>query len=224
MFREFARRQFPVTIVVGLRSVDESAEGALIDYGAGRILATPDLLAAVGPGIEAFSFHHYGAVSVRCGGTGPLTTAEAALGEEWLARTDATLAFCRRMRDEFAPGAPLWSTETGETACGGNPWARTFLDTFRYLDQLGRNARAGLTVHMHNTLAASDYALIDDQTLRPRPSYWAALLWRRLMGTAALDAGVPIQQGITSTPTACATCPAAWRCSRSTTTPPRRGR
>ena len=42
----------------------------------------------------------------------------------------------------------------------------------------------------HNTLAASDYGLLDEKTLRPRPSYWAALLWRRLMGTIVLDAGV----------------------------------
>jgi hypothetical protein len=42
----------------------------------------------------------------------------------------------------------------------------------------------------HNTLAASDYGLLDEKTLRPRPNYWAALLWRRLMGTIVLDAGV----------------------------------
>jgi hypothetical protein len=42
----------------------------------------------------------------------------------------------------------------------------------------------------HNTLAASDYGLLDERTLRPRPNYWAALLWRRLMGTTVLDAGV----------------------------------
>jgi hypothetical protein len=42
---------------------------------------------------------------------------------------------------------------------------------------------------MHNTLAASEYALIDQATLEPRPNYWAALLWRRLMGSTVLDAG-----------------------------------
>jgi heparanase 1 len=41
----------------------------------------------------------------------------------------------------------------------------------------------------HNTLAASDYALIDEETLAPRPDYWAAVLWRCLMGTTVLDAG-----------------------------------
>jgi heparanase len=51
-------------------------------------------------------------------------------------------------------------------------------------------------VVMHNTLAASDYALIDEETLEPRPSYWAALLWRRLMGTAVLDAGPSPASGV----------------------------
>jgi hypothetical protein len=38
----------------------------------------------------------------------------------------------------------------------------------------------------HNTLAASDYALIDRDTLTPRPNYWAAVLWKRTMGTTVL--------------------------------------
>lgn len=164
--------------------------------GTAPVLETRDMLAASGPGVEAFSFHHYGATSRRCAGVGPQTTADAALSEQWLARTDATLVFYRGLRDQFAPKAPLWNTETGETACGGNPWAKTFLYTFRYVDQLGRNAKAGLTVHAHNTLAASDYALLNEADFSPRPSYWAALLWRRLVGTIVLDAGVPIQKGL----------------------------
>jgi hypothetical protein len=72
----------------------------------------------------------------------------------------------------------------------------TFLDTFRYLDQLGRLAKAGVQVVMHNTLAASDYGLLDETTLDPRPNYWGALLWRKLMGTTVLDSGVPIDAGL----------------------------
>ena len=53
----------------------------------------------------------------------------------------------------------------------------------------GRLAKAGVQMIAHNTLAASDYGLLDEKTLRPRPNYWAALLWRRLMGTTVLDAG-----------------------------------
>jgi heparanase 1 len=49
---------------------------------------------------------------------------------------------------------------------------------------------------MHNTLAASDYGLLDENTLQPRPKYWGALLWRRLMGAVVLDAGVAPRAGL----------------------------
>jgi heparanase 1 len=41
----------------------------------------------------------------------------------------------------------------------------------------------------HNMLASSDYGLLDENTLTPRPNFWAALLWRRLMSTTVLNAG-----------------------------------
>lgn len=67
----------------------------------------------------------------------------------------------------------------------------------RYLDQLGRLARQDVKVVMHNTLAASDYSLLDERTgFTPKPNYWGALLWRRLMGTTVLESGVPIQAGL----------------------------
>jgi hypothetical protein len=97
------------------------------------------------------------------------------------------------LRDQFEPKKPLWLTETADAACGGNPWDATFADTFRYLDQLGRLAKAGVQVVMHNTLSASDYGLLDETTFNPRPDYWAALLWHRLMGRIVLDPGVAVQ-------------------------------
>jgi hypothetical protein len=140
-----------------------------------------------------FSYHHYGTLSERCIGT---STPEAALSEAWLAQTDQAFGLQRTLRDKFEPGKPIWLTETADAACGGNRWSSTFLDAFRYLDQLGRLAKAGVQVVMHNTLAASDYGLIDEKTLTPRPNYWGALLWRRLTGATVLDSGVPVEQGL----------------------------
>jgi hypothetical protein len=183
-FVAFIKASEPDTIVLGPGSIGETtATPSTSDFISAR-----DLLAASGPGIDAFSYHHYGAVSQRC--APGQATPEAALSEAWLASTGRTLAFYQSLRDEFAPDKPMWLTETAETACGGNPWASTFLDTFRYLDQLGRLAKAGVQMVAHNTLAASDYGLLDEKTLRPRPNYWAAVLWRRLIGTIVLDAGV----------------------------------
>lgn len=159
----------------------------------GRSSEVTSLFLAAAPGIDAVSYHYYGALSERCAGG---QTADAALSEEWLSRTDETLAFYRGLRDRAAPGKPIWLTETAEAACGGNRWSSTFLDTFRYLDQLGRLAKAGVQIVMHNTLVGSDYGLLDEVTFRPRPNYWAALLWRQWMGTVVLDSGVPIGQGL----------------------------
>jgi hypothetical protein len=164
--------------------------------GPGTSADAPDassLFAASAPDIDAVSYHEYGALSARCGGQ---QTREAALSEQWLSQTDRALARYRALRDRLAPGKPIWLTETAEAACGGNRWAAGFLDTFRYLDQLGRLARAGVQVVMHNTLAASDYGLLDEWTFTPRPNYWGALLWHQLMGAVVLDSGVPIELGL----------------------------
>jgi heparanase len=179
LFRSFMKQTSPETMILAPGTVGEPAIAS-------------DLLAAAGP-VDAFSYHYYGTLSERCGGE---STPAAALSEDWLSGTDRTLTFYRTLRDHFAPGKPIWLTETADAACGGNPWAVTFLDTFRYLDQLGRLAKAGVQIVIHNTLAASDYGLLDERTLQPRPNYWGALLWRQLMGTTVLDAGVAIQPGL----------------------------
>ncbi len=117
------------------------------------------------------------------------TTAAAALSDEVFSRADRIEEFYAGLRNKYEPGKPLWLTETADAACGGNPWASTFLDSFRYLDQLGRLAKRGLSVHMHNTLASSDYGLLDSDTFMPRPNFWAALLWKKFMGATVLDPG-----------------------------------
>ncbi|WP_395020752.1 hypothetical protein [Dongia sp.] len=187
-FRDAVRAVSPKTLILGPSALgdkrDDPNEPAL---AAGRIL---ELSAA---DHDVLSYHHYGAASRRCSSDGwwPQTRAQDALGEDWLGRTEQALQVYRQLRDRFLPGKPIWLTETADAVCGGNPWASTFLDSFRYLDQLGRLARGGVQVVMHNTLAASDYGLIDEATLTPRPNYWCALLWRRLMGETVFDCGAP---------------------------------
>ncbi len=160
---------------------------------AGKILSSEDLLKDSGPVFDGFSYHSYGATSNRCVALGlsSQTTDEAALSEELLSRASRIETFYAGLRNKYEPGKPLWLTETADAACGGNPWASTFLDSFRYLDQLGRLAAKGVQVHIHNTLASSDYGLLDENTFAPRPNYWAALLWHKLMGTTVLNPGPP---------------------------------
>jgi hypothetical protein len=198
IFQAFAKQAMPDMLVLGPGSVGESTDDWAVAsaYGGAPVLNTRDLLAASQPAhVDAFSYHHYGAASQRCAPMAQ-TTSEAALSEQWLRRTDETLAFYRALRDAFEPGRPFWNTETADAACGGNRWANTFLDTFRYLDQLGRLAKQEVKVVIHNTLVASDYGLLNDRTLEPKSNYWGALLWRRLMGATVLESGVPIQEGL----------------------------
>ena len=193
-FRQFARVAAPDMLIVGPGSVGEG-----ITLMPGALLKTEDLLgASPRPVFDIFSYHSYAAASERCAALGKGvvgTTAAAALSDAWLARPDQINRFYEDLRDRFEPNKLVWITETADAACGGNPWAATFLDTFRYLDQLGRLAQRGVQVVFHNTLASSDYGLINQDTLTPRPNYWAALLWRRLMGPVVLDPG-PSRPGL----------------------------
>lgn len=175
-FRAFARDVAPQMVILGPGSTGEGGD-----------VLPADMMRDTANRVDAVSYHFYGALSVRCKESGSQTSAEDALGEAWLSRTEADYRFYAGLRDRYAPGKSLWLTETAQAACGGSPWAPTWRDTFRYVDQMGRLARQGVRVVAHNTLAASDYALIDDRTLEPRPSYWAAVLWRRLMGTVVLE-------------------------------------
>jgi hypothetical protein len=194
-FRLFAKAAVPAMAIVGPGSVGEGGVMSSVM----PLLSTKKMLeASPSPTFDIYSYHSYGAASIRCASLGPAaqTTAGAALSAQWLARPDSIYAFYIELRDRFEPGKAVWITETADAACGGNPWAATFLDSFRYLDQLGRLARRGVAVVFHNTLASSEYGLLDQKSFEPRPNYWAALLWRRLMGTTVLDAGRRPEAGL----------------------------
>ena len=191
VFRRFFRAEVPRGVFLGPGS---AGEGGVLDGAtvAGRI-RSDELLKPAATEFDGFSYHIYTAVSERCARGVPAlgTTPDAALSRDWLFRADRIHAFYAGLRDRFDPGKPLWVTEMADAACGGNRWASTFLDTFRYLNVFGRLARHGVQVVAHNTLAASDYGLIDDTTHTPRPNYWAALLWTRLMDRGVLEPGTP---------------------------------
>lgn len=143
------------------------------------------------PEFDIVSYHFYPALGSRCA---PATSPQgigvaAALDPEFLARPDAAFQQMRALRDAHAPSAPIWLTETGGAACGGLDWQPTFLDTFRYLDTHARLARQGLDAIFTHALISGTNGIIDERTLEPNASYWAAVLWRRLMGTGVLDTG-----------------------------------
>jgi len=198
VFRSFVKDAAPEMSIAGPAAVGDAVLLPAMSSNAPSVLKTVDLLSAnPRPVFDIFSYHFYGAASIRCASMGAAaqTTTEAALSEEWLSRADRSYISYSGLRDRFDPGKPIWITEIADASCGGNPWANTFLDSFRYLDQHGRLARDGVSVAFHNTLASSEYGLLDQSTFAPRPNYWAALLWRRLMGPNVFDPG-PSRRGL----------------------------
>ncbi|MFZ1086618.1 MAG: hypothetical protein WAN35_16765 [Terracidiphilus sp.] len=186
-FSAFLRKESPNTVFLGPGGVGEGI--SLLPAGMKmKMLGTEELMKATGPAYDAFSYHFYGTVSQRCMGNMKI---DQALSAEWLGRTDVVEAFYASLRDRYLAGKPIWLTETAQAACGGDRFAGQFADSFRFLNQLGSLAQKGVQVVMHNTLASSDYGLLNEATLEPRPNYWAALLWKRTMGTIVLNPGAP---------------------------------
>jgi heparanase 1 len=148
---------------------------------------TDDVLREGGRSLDIVTWHYYPQQSRRC----PVATRRARPGvlpsaadlgdvERWAERVEESA-------HRNAPAAEVWLGETASAQCGGEPdLSNGFGDALWWLDELGRVARRGEKVVVRQTLSGSDYGLVDDQTLRPNPSYWASWLWHRFMGRRVL--------------------------------------
>ena len=175
VFSKFLREESPHTLFLGPGSVGEGVPlvqdtSAIQGIPLPRMLSSEDMLKATGPAFDAFSYHFYTTLSRRC--VGPLTLSwDKVLTPEYLDRNPDGEAYYAKLRDSYTPGKPIWLTETGEAACGGNPWASAFVDAFRFADQLGVLAQKNVQTVIVNTLASSDYGILDEKSLDPRPDY-----------------------------------------------------
>lgn len=165
--------------------------GMIISYELPAELDSPtteELLETSADLFDDFSFHSYTGMSSRCPQMNQVPV-DRLMDREVLAIPIKSHSSSRALRDRFMPDKKIWLTETATAACGGDETAPTFEGIFAYLEHLADAAREGIDVHMYNTLVASDYGIIDDETHTPRPSYWGAFLWKRLMGDRSLDLG-----------------------------------
>jgi hypothetical protein len=179
IFDELVSEVVPDMLVVGPGAVDDTTP-LVIEPS----IAATDMLDATSESLDVFGYHFYPKVSERCGSAeGP----EIALTEDYLSRVEVDQQYYEDLRDTYMPEAPMWIGETAQAACGGDRWAAQYLDVIRYVDTLGRLADGAGDVVFHNTLAASDYGLLDEEGFEPRPNYWAAVLWQRLMGAEVLS-------------------------------------
>jgi len=147
--------------------------------------------------LDVFSYHYYNGVSERMAAMMPsaFTPAEGAMSEAYLGAAGHTARCFAPYRDKYCPGGDMWVTESGDAGAGGHTWASTYLEVPRTLNEFGDFATVTNGVIFHNTLASSDYGYLKHGTFEPRPSYFAALLWKRLMGNTVYQTGEPLREG-----------------------------
>ena len=201
LFHNWVKANYPDTILVGPCTVDTMKMGDMSTAGVGAAFgttcSTDDLLSGAVIMPQVFSYHYYNGISERLAAVmhkahwpASMATSEAYLAMAGLAARGAV-----PYRDKYVPGGQMWVTESGDAGGGGDTWASTYLDVPRTLNELGEFCTITDGVIFHNTLASSDYGFLDHHDYAPRPNYFAALLWTRLMGQTVFGSGIALQEG-----------------------------
>lgn len=202
LFGAWLRENYPECLFVGPCTVGDIPlkMGGQDNAGGGiasalQMVATEELLGDQQVKMDVFSYHYYNGVSERGAAMGGHWPVDKCLAEEYLAMAATCAKLYVPRRDKYVPGGQMWVTESGDAGCGGNTWAPTYLDVPRTLNELGEFSTVTDGVIFHNTLASSAYGYLEHGTFEPRPNYFAALLWNRLMGEQVYATGEEIREG-----------------------------
>lgn len=200
LFCRFIRENYPEIIIVGPCTTGDglTAENLRNNPATNKAVnlrTTEQIFDRCKELVDVFSYHYYNGVSERGAAMGGHWPAEQALSEAYLAVAGEHAQVYAPMRDKYCPGGQMWVTESGDAGAGGNTWGSTYLDVFRTLNELGTFATVTDGVIFHNTLASSDYGLLQHGTFEPRPNYFAFLLWNMIMGNTVYDCGEPVREG-----------------------------
>ena len=212
IFHKWVRENYPECLIVGPSDTDPNAmskdawgnphpwAGAADTAGIAAVMkycSTGDLMDGCTEKLDVFSYHYYNGVSERMAAMMPsaFTPAEGALSEEYLGAAGHTARCFRSYRDRYCPGGEMWVTESGDAGAGGHTWASTYLEVPRTLNEIGDFATKTNGVIFHNTLASSDYGWLKHGTFVPRPSYFAVMLWKKIMGDTVYASGEELREG-----------------------------
>ncbi len=210
IFHRWVRKYYPECLIVGPSDTDPKAmvydpDGkpyGMVEGGAGIADALPycttaELLDGCIEKLDVFSYHYYNGVSERMAAMAPqsFTPYEQAMSEAYLGMAGICARCFGPYRDKYVPGGEMWVTESGDAGAGGHTWASTYMEVLRTLNEIGDFATATNGVIFHNTLASSDYGWLKHGTFEPRPSYFAVLLWKKLMGNTVYASGEPLREG-----------------------------
>ena len=214
IFHKWVRENYPECLIVGPSDTDPQAmsvdawgkphpwanAGSMDTAGIAAVMAycsTGDLMDGCTEKLDVFSYHYYNGVSERMAAMMPsaFTPAEGAMSEEYLGAAGHTARCFSSYRDKYCPGGEMWVTESGDAGAGGHTWASTYLEVPRTLNEIGDFSTVTNGVIFHNTLASSDYGWLKHGTFVPRPSYFAVLLWKKLMGNTVYASGEALREG-----------------------------
>lgn len=195
LFFRFVRENYPEVQLVGpcacgSANGDENTMGVKIPF-----LSTTELLDNCKENADIFSYHYYNGLSERGAIMGGHWDVKDATTDPYLEVAAKTCRSYIPIRDKYCTGAPMWVTESGDAGCGGNTWGSTYLDVLRYANELASFASLTDGVIFHNTLCSSDYGLLAHGCYDPRPNYWLAVLWNKLIGPVVYDTAVPACEG-----------------------------
>ena len=202
----WVKENYPECLIVGpcnTGMTDEESEDDVtskMGSGMGHMMTlgtVHDLMRGYQVPMDVYSYHYYNGISERLAGMMPTGhwPAEAAHTDAYLAVAAGICYNNLSARDKYVPGGEMWVTESGDAGGGGDTWASTYLDVLRTLNELGSFCTLTNGVIFHNTLASSDYGFLQHGSFDPRPNYFAALLWTRLMGDVCYKADNPGKEG-----------------------------
>ncbi len=192
LFFSFVRENYPDVLLVGPCSMCPAQLGNARELLPVSFLDAEQLMKGMKEMPDVFSYHCYNGTSERLSFMGGSWRADQACSRKYLDVTAHCTEQFASVRDAYVPGVPMWVTESADAGGGGSTWSATYLDVFRTLTELGSFARLTDGVIFHNTLASSDYGLLEHKNFEPRPNYYALLLWNRLMGTTVYEQDMPL--------------------------------
>ena len=189
-FFRFVKENYPEVLLVGPCACgDAIGERQKELQKAMHAYPTEELMLGSEEKPDTFSYHCYAGISDRGASMGGHWSADETLSEPYLGAAAEAASYYAKLRDRFVPGAQLWVTESADAGMGGNTWGSTYLDVLRFADELGSFREITDGVIFHNTLASSDYGLLDHKTHLPRPNYWLCYVWNHLVGTKVYETG-----------------------------------
>ena len=215
IFHKWVRENYPECMIIGPSDTDPNAMSVDADGNPHPwVSAAPDETAGIAAALpycstaelmdgctempDIFSYHYYNGVSERMAPMMPsaFTPFEGCMSEAYLGAAAHTARCMLSYRDKYATaGGEMWVTESGDAGAGGHTWASTYAEVIRTLNEIGSFVTVTDGIIFHNTLASSDYGWLKHGSFVPRPSYFAVLLWKKLMGNTVYATGEAIRPG-----------------------------